>query len=78
MRNSAPPAHSYFYAITTTVPVTSLADLDPNGTYSYADYLSWKFEEVAELIRGKVLRRMSAPTDLHQATVGEVYFAFRT
>ena len=58
-------------------PVTSLADLDPNGTYSYADYLSWKFEELVELWRGKIMRRMSAPTDQHQAVVGEIFVSFK-
>lgn len=24
------------------------------GMYSYADYLTWQFEEVVELIRGKI------------------------
>ncbi len=55
-----------------TSPVTSLADLDPNGTYSYADYLSWQFTELVELVRGKIMRRMSAPTDQHQALVVEL------
>jgi len=59
-------------------PVTSLADLDPNGTYSYADYLSWKFEELVELWRGKIMRRMSAPTDQHQALVGNIFLAIGT
>lgn len=58
---------------TLAAPVTSPADLDPNGTYSYADYLSWRFQELVELIRGKVLRRMSAPTDYHQVVVGEIF-----
>ncbi|HET9504421.1 MAG TPA: Uma2 family endonuclease [Hymenobacter sp.] len=53
--------------------VTSLADLDPNGTYSYADYLSWQFTELVELVRGKIMRRMSAPTDQHQALVGNLF-----
>lgn len=34
-------------------PITSLADLDPNGSYAYADYRSWQFEELVELLRGK-------------------------
>jgi len=59
-----------------TPPVTSLADLDPNGTYSYADYLGWQFTELVELLRGKIMRRMSVPTDRHQALVGNVYLAF--
>ena len=50
-------------------PITSLSQLDPNGTYSYADYLSWQFTELVELLRGKIMRRMSAPTDRHQALV---------
>ena len=60
-----------------TTRVTSLADLDPNGTYTYADYLSWQFTELVELLRGKVMRRMSAPTDQHQALVGDLYFLLR-
>lgn len=55
-------------------PVRSLADLDPNGTYTCADYLTWQLTEWVELIRGKIVRRMSpAPTDQHQAAVGEMH-----
>jgi len=57
-------------------PITSLAQLDPNGTYSYADYVTWQFEELVELLRGKIMRRMSAPTDQHQAVVGEIFALF--
>ncbi|WP_375416394.1 Uma2 family endonuclease [uncultured Hymenobacter sp.] len=57
--------------------ITSAADLDPNGTYTYADYLSWQFTELVELLRGKVMRRMSAPTDQHQALVGELHFLLK-
>lgn len=45
--------------------ITSLSQLDPNGVYTYADYLSWKFEQALELIRGKILP-MAAPNRLHQ------------
>jgi len=45
--------------------ITSLSQLDPNGTYTYADYLTWKFEQALELIRGKI-RLMSAPSRSHQ------------
>ncbi|AMR26895.1 restriction endonuclease [Hymenobacter psoromatis] len=62
---------------TLTAPVTSLADLDPNGTYSYADYLSWQFTELVELWRGKIMRRMSGPTDDHQAVVGELHYLLK-
>lgn len=53
--------------------IQSAADLDPNQSYTYADYLSWQFTELVELIRGKVLRRMSAPTDEHQVIAGNLY-----
>jgi hypothetical protein len=48
--------------------ITSLDQLDPNGTYTYADYLLWKFEERVELLRGKI-RKMSAPSRKHQEIV---------
>jgi hypothetical protein len=30
------------------MPITSLDQLDPNGTYTYADYLLWQFTERVE------------------------------
>lgn len=62
--------------MTTTAPVTSLADLDPNGTYSYADYLGWQIPEWLELLRGRVVQRVSTPVELHQRTVGELLYRF--
>ncbi len=47
-------------------PITQLSQLDPNGSYTYADYLTWKFEEFVELIKGKLLRPMSGPSSRHQ------------
>ena len=47
-------------------PITSLAQLDPNGSYTYADYLTWKLDEFVELIKGRVRRPTSAPAPLHQ------------
>ena len=46
--------------------IQSLAQLDPNGSYSYADYLLWQFTERVELLRGH-LREMSAPSRKHQS-----------
>jgi Uma2 family endonuclease len=34
--------------------ITSIKQLDPNGTYTYADYLTWRFEQMVELIKGKL------------------------
>ena len=57
--------------------ITDISQLDPNGDYSYADYLTWRFTEYVELIRGRVLRKMSAPTSQHQQIAsslhGEIY-----
>ena len=60
-----------------TPPITSPDQLDPDATYSYADYLTWQFTELVELIRGKIVRRMSRPLDVHQAAVGELYFLIK-
>jgi Uma2 family endonuclease len=46
--------------------ITNISDLDLNGTYSYADYLQWQFEETIELIKGKVARMSPAPKRIHQ------------
>ena len=48
--------------------ITSLDQLDFNKTYSYADYLTWQFDEFVELIKGKIMP-MSAPTRVHQDVV---------
>ena len=45
--------------------ITSLDQLDLSKRYTYADYLSWQFEDLVELIRGKVVK-LPAPTTLHQ------------
>jgi Uma2 family endonuclease len=46
--------------------ILSLDQLDiENGRYSYADYLTWKFEQTVELIKGKILA-MAAPNRYHQ------------
>ena len=48
------------------MPITDLSQLDFNKTYTYADYLTWRFTEFVELIKGKLLRPMAGPTRLHQ------------
>ncbi len=53
--------------------ITDLAQLDPDGTYSYADYLTWKFKERVELFRGKVMRMSPAPSIRHQQILGRLY-----
>jgi len=46
--------------------ITQLSQLDLNQTYSYADYLTWQFDEAIELIKGKVMLMSPAPNVKHQ------------
>ncbi|MCY7350939.1 MAG: Uma2 family endonuclease [Cytophagaceae bacterium] len=53
--------------------ITDISQLDPNGTYTYADYLRWQFDETVELIKGKIFRMSPAPLTAHQLISGAVY-----
>ncbi|HEV7347903.1 Uma2 family endonuclease [Telluribacter sp.] len=46
--------------------ITDLSQLDLDGTYSYADYLTWQFQERVELLRGKIQKMTPAPSVRHQ------------
>ncbi len=46
--------------------ITELSQLDLNGTYSYADYLTWQLKETVELIKGKIMAMSPAPSLKHQ------------
>jgi Uma2 family endonuclease len=54
-------------------PITQLSQLDPNGTYSYADYLTWQLEESVELIKGKIMAMSPAPNRKHQTVAGNLF-----
>jgi Uma2 family endonuclease len=41
-------------------------DLAPEKIYTYADYLTWQFDEMVEIIKGKVFRMSPAPVTKHQ------------
>ncbi len=58
--------------------ITSLSQLDPNGSYTYADYLTWRFEEFVELIKGKVLRPMAGASRRHQNLSKRLGYAVET
>ena len=47
--------------------ITQLTDLDLDKTYSYADYLTWRFDEAVELLRGKISLMSPAPNINHQS-----------
>ncbi|MEM6299864.1 MAG: Uma2 family endonuclease, partial [Bacteroidota bacterium] len=46
--------------------ITSLDQLDLSKTYSYADYLNWRFDEMVELLRGRIFKMSPAPSRKHQ------------
>ena len=54
--------------------VTNFKDLDLDGSYTYADYLKWKFDERLELFRGKIFKMSPAPNRYHQDISGNLYF----
>lgn len=56
-------------------PVTQLSDLDPEGSYTYADYMLWQFQERVELIRGRLFRMSPAPSTLHQKVSGALNYS---
>src|SRR5579875_1683684 len=53
--------------------ITNISQLDPNKTYSYADYLTWRFDEMVELIKGKLFIQSPAPAERHQRIIGNLY-----
>lgn len=59
-------------------PITSLSQLDPNGVYTYADYLTWKFDEFVELIKGKVLRPVAGASRRHQQLSKRLGYSIET
>ena len=52
--------------------ITDINQLDPNGTYSYAEYLKWQFDDFVEIIKGKVYKMSPAPTRFHQDISREI------
>jgi Uma2 family endonuclease len=45
------------------------------GVYSYADYLTWEFDEMVELIKGKIFKSAAAaPRRIHQKVSGNIFF----
>ena len=46
---------------------------DLSGTYTYADYLTWDCDQLAELIHGKVYKMSPAPSSDHQGISGNLF-----
>lgn len=53
--------------------ITRIDQLNPQKKYSYADYLKWQFDELVELINGKLFRMSPAPSRLHQKISGNTF-----
>ena len=51
-------------------PITDISQLDVNKRYTYADYLTWQFNERVELIKGGLHKMSPAPRRLHQKIEG--------
>lgn len=46
--------------------ISDINQLDLNGSYTYADYLQWRFNERVELLKGKIFKMSPAPNRSHQ------------
>lgn len=46
---------------------------DLSGSYTYADYMTWEWEQRAELILGKIFKMSPAPSSGHQRILGNLY-----
>lgn len=58
--------------------ITKLSQLDLNKTYSYFDYLTWKFPERVELYKGKIFEMSPAPASKHQRYSADISFQIQT
>ena len=57
--------------------ITDISQLDINKRYSYADYLTWVFDERLELIKGWIYKMSPAPKRKHQAVSGNLFFEMK-
>ena len=53
--------------------ITSLDQLDPDGTYTLANYVSWQFDEMVELIDRRLFVKPEANLLIHQDVAGRLY-----
>jgi Uma2 family endonuclease len=52
--------------------ITDINLLDLDKKYSYADYLTWEFEERVEILKGKVFSMGATPNTSHQRISGKL------
>jgi Uma2 family endonuclease len=58
--------------------IKDLNNLDLNGSYTYADYLKWRFPERVELFKGKVYKIDPVTYTIHQQVSGALAFKMLT
>ena len=56
--------------------ITDLSQLDLTKQYTYADYLTWWFDDRVELFKGYI-KKMAAPQERHQRVSGNLYYKVR-
>jgi len=72
--NSSPSENKVYRSILDDKQsISKVSDIDMSGTYSYADYFSWKFEGRFELINGKVFKMSPVPSTAHQRLCGYLF-----
>ena len=52
--------------------ITDIKQLDFDKVYSYADYLTWIFQDKLELFKGKISQMSPAPNRYHQVVSGNL------
>jgi hypothetical protein len=54
-------------------PITDISQLDLTKQYTYADYLTWQFDDRLELIKGWIYRMSPAPKRKHQRIEAKIF-----
>jgi len=54
-------------------PITDISQLDLKKQYTYADYLTWQFEDRLELIKGWIFKMSPAPKRKHQRVEAKIF-----
>lgn len=57
--------------------ITDINQIDTNKRYTYADYLTWQFQERVELIKGKLFRMSPAPRRAHQEIESNLHYELK-
>ena len=53
--------------------ITDINELDLSKQYTYADYLTWRFDERVELIKGWIYKMSPVPRRVHQRIEGKLF-----